>query len=308
MKLTTVNGKRFPHVSVLARQYGIDVAMARQWIESGTIPRTHKNKLLRQADMSTTYVANLFRCSVRTIKRWDTTLLPHRKRGQRGHWKYPKQAVLAWFEDLDPRQLITTAEFAKTTKLTIRYTATLAKLGRIRAVRAPNGAWLIDRTSAYNYEKPSAESRAHGKLPPLSVLQLQYGIQDFDAQAWIGLDEIPAEAYTAILRMPWIGLKEVSRLFSVDPKSVKRWDTALLPCWQTSTGRRRYPLQGVLAWFGGIDPGALLSPRETAALAQVPNHDLDAWAEQNGLQRFTTPGGHGRFRKDEVLAALGSHE
>ena len=49
---------------------------------------------------------------------------------------------------------------------------------------------------------------------------------------------------------------------------------------------------------------AVLTAAEVARLFRVNARQPGRWADEGRLPSFRTPGGHRRFRRDEVLAAL----
>lgn len=52
----------------------------------------------------------------------------------------------------------------------------------------------------------------------------------------------------------------------------------------------------------------LLKPSEAAELLHVSPITIRHWAQEGILKSFTTPGGHRRFKKDDVLALIDSSE
>lgn len=52
------------------------------------------------------------------------------------------------------------------------------------------------------------------------------------------------------------------------------------------------------------EPMALLTPGEVAALFRVDPKTVTRWAVAGKLTAIRTPGGHRRFREDEVRALL----
>ena len=50
---------------------------------------------------------------------------------------------------------------------------------------------------------------------------------------------------------------------------------------------------------------AILSPGEVADVFGVDPKTVARWAKLGHLPSFRTPGGHRRFRRDDVLAAIG---
>lgn len=292
---------KYPPVEVLARQYGVDEATAATWIAQDDIPHERYKALRKLPAEDEKWAAALFKITIGTLGRWSNDRLPYRI--DEGKRCYIAQAALAWLDGADPEQLVTTGRFAGICELSTKHGSKLATTGKIPSLITPGGSRLIRLNDAYRYRTLAANPCLKGELPPSEVLQLQYGIKHVFAQEWIELDEIPLDAYTAILCLPWIGIAEVASLFAVASKSVKRWPATRLPYWQTSTLRKRYPLQGVLAWLGGKRPAErLLNLGEVATQCAVNPRAVRHWVELGKLHPHQTPGGHDRFRPAEVRA------
>lgn len=56
------------------------------------------------------------------------------------------------------------------------------------------------------------------------------------------------------------------------------------------------------------DPGSLLLPGDVASLFRVDPKTVSRWALAGLIPSMKTPGGHHRFRADDVLAALGADQ
>jgi len=56
------------------------------------------------------------------------------------------------------------------------------------------------------------------------------------------------------------------------------------------------------------DPSDLLTPGEVAALFRVNAKTVTRWARAGKISTVRTLGGHRRFRRHEVAAALKAHE
>ena len=54
-----------------------------------------------------------------------------------------------------------------------------------------------------------------------------------------------------------------------------------------------------------VDPEALLTPAEVAALFRVDPKTVTRWANDGKLTSLRTPGGHRRYRESEVRNLLG---
>jgi len=54
-----------------------------------------------------------------------------------------------------------------------------------------------------------------------------------------------------------------------------------------------------------VDPEALLTPAEVAALFRVDPKTVTRWANDGKLTSLRTPGGHRRYRESEVCNLLG---
>ncbi len=54
----------------------------------------------------------------------------------------------------------------------------------------------------------------------------------------------------------------------------------------------------------GLDPGALLTPREVARMFRVDPKTVSRWAIAGRISAIRTPGGHRRFRESEVRMLL----
>ena len=57
-----------------------------------------------------------------------------------------------------------------------------------------------------------------------------------------------------------------------------------------------------------VDPEALLTPAEVAALFRVDPKTVARWANDGQLTSLRTPGGHRRYRESEVRNLLGGTE
>lgn len=54
------------------------------------------------------------------------------------------------------------------------------------------------------------------------------------------------------------------------------------------------------------EPGRLLLPWQAAKLCGVTVHTVARWTREGRLSSFLLPGGHRRYRTDDVLAILGT--
>lgn len=53
-----------------------------------------------------------------------------------------------------------------------------------------------------------------------------------------------------------------------------------------------------------LEPGLLLTPAEVAALFRVDPKTVNRWVREGKIESLRTPGGHRRFRSEEVKALL----
>jgi excisionase family DNA binding protein len=53
-----------------------------------------------------------------------------------------------------------------------------------------------------------------------------------------------------------------------------------------------------------IEPDALLTPREVAVMFRVDPKTVTRWAKAGRITSIRTPGGHHRYREDEMRALL----
>lgn len=100
--------------------------------------------------------------------------------------------------------------------------------------------------------------------------------------------------------------KEVAALFGVNPVTVKRWSIAgKLTAIKTRGGHRRYRRGEVLALRGAAPPAAeMLTRTQVAHLFGVHPEAVRLWTVQGRLTTIPTPGGHHRYRADEVHELL----
>lgn len=57
-----------------------------------------------------------------------------------------------------------------------------------------------------------------------------------------------------------------------------------------------------------MDPGALLTPSEVAAIYRVDPKTVTRWAAAGKMKAIKTKGGHRRFQVSEILADLDKSE